>query len=200
MVKKTKSSEKWKQSLVFAIVTPNPFVVPNEILDEIFIVLSNTLSKMGLDQLLAVLPNIVSSGRLLLVLETKQSPPVGSSVFKNWADQIETESSPSLVFGATFAAFLVELTSSVHLTTLKIAKFLVVSEFGSLSAAVTLCDVSLGVSAVDIKTALSVFGVITHVVLKSASIWQYVVIYFENLIAATSVFNYWSVLVDKNSV
>ncbi|KAG9306358.1 hypothetical protein G9A89_018241 [Geosiphon pyriformis] len=34
MVKKTKSSEKWRQSLAFAIVTPNLFVVPNEILSE----------------------------------------------------------------------------------------------------------------------------------------------------------------------
>ncbi|KAG9293617.1 hypothetical protein G9A89_005620 [Geosiphon pyriformis] len=49
MVKKTKSSEKWGQSLVSAIVTPNSFVVPNEILDEISVISSDTSSKMGQD-------------------------------------------------------------------------------------------------------------------------------------------------------
>ncbi|KAG9296526.1 hypothetical protein G9A89_015118 [Geosiphon pyriformis] len=68
MVKKTKSSEKWEQLLVSAIVTPNPFVVPNEILDEISIASFGMLSKMGQDQPLAVLPNVVSSNRLLPVL------------------------------------------------------------------------------------------------------------------------------------
>ncbi|KAG9287537.1 hypothetical protein G9A89_019598 [Geosiphon pyriformis] len=89
---------------------------------------------------------------------------------------------------------LVELTSSVHLATLKIAKSLVVSESGSPFATVVLHDVPLGVSAADIKTALSVFGVVIHVVLKPANIWQYVMVYFENLVAVTSVFNHWSVL------
>ncbi|KAG9286276.1 hypothetical protein G9A89_014262 [Geosiphon pyriformis] len=102
MVKKTKSSEKWEQSLVSAIVTPNPFVVPNEILDKIFVVSFSTLSKMGQDQPLAVLPNVVSSSRSSLVLKAKQSPLVGSSVLGNWTDQMETDSSPPLVFGATF--------------------------------------------------------------------------------------------------
>ncbi|KAG9287539.1 hypothetical protein G9A89_019600 [Geosiphon pyriformis] len=86
MVKKTRSSEKWGQSLASAIVTPNPFVVPNEILDEISIASSGTLSKMGQNQPLAVLPNVVSSGRLLPVLEAKQFFSVGSPVLGNWAD------------------------------------------------------------------------------------------------------------------
>ncbi|KAG9296169.1 hypothetical protein G9A89_014761 [Geosiphon pyriformis] len=235
MVKKTKSSEKWKQLLASAIVTLNPFVVSNEILDEIFIVSSSTLSKMGQDQPLVVLSNMMSSGRSLLVLEAKQSLSIGLPVFGNWADQMETESSPPLIklahvkavfqlvhgflgaksvlknnvklFCVEFtsqvflkAAFLVELTSSVHLATLKIAKFLVISESGSLFAAITLHDVPLGVSATDIKIALNVFGIITHVVLKPISIWQYVVIHFEKLDSAISALNYWSVLVSKNSV
>ncbi|KAG9300379.1 hypothetical protein G9A89_010003 [Geosiphon pyriformis] len=229
------------QLLASAIVTPNPFVVPNEILDEIFIVLSDTSSKMGQNQPLAVLPNVVSSGRSSPVLETKQSLSVGSSVLGNWADQMETElSSPlmasTLMFGATFkiklahikavfqsvhgflgaksvlkdnmklfcvefvsqvfleAVFLIELTSSVHLVTLKIAKSLVVSEFGSSFAAVVLYDVLLGMSAANIKTALSVFGSVTYVVLKSTGIWQYVVVYFEKLDSVVSALNYWSVL------
>ncbi|KAG9296140.1 hypothetical protein G9A89_014732 [Geosiphon pyriformis] len=98
------------------------------------------------------------------------------------------------------AVFLVELTSSVHLTTLKIAKSLVVSEFGSSSAAVALRDVPLGVSAADVKLALSVFGSVTHVVMKSADIWQYMVVYFEKLDSAVSALKHWSVLIDKDNI
>ncbi|KAG9291525.1 hypothetical protein G9A89_021944 [Geosiphon pyriformis] len=97
-------------------------------------------------------------------------------------------------------AFLVEFTSFVHLATLKIAKFLVISEFGSPSATVVLHDVPLGVSTANIKMALSVFGSVTHVVLKPVGIWQYVVVYFEKLDSAVSALNHWSVLVDKDSV
>ncbi|KAG9291983.1 hypothetical protein G9A89_017882 [Geosiphon pyriformis] len=269
MVKKTRSSEKWEQSLASAIVTLNSFVVPNEILDEVSIASSGMSSKMGQDQPLAVLPNVVSSNKSSPVVKAKQSPPIGSPVFENWADQMETDSSFSLVFGATSggawetitshqrfagwmastlvpdatfmiklahvktvfqsvhsflgaksvskdnvklfcmefasqlsleAAFLIELTSSVCLTTLKIAKSLVVSESGSSLAAVVLRDVLLDVSAADVKLALSVFGSVTHVVLKPAGIWQYVVVYFEKLDSTVSALKHWSVLVGKNSV
>ncbi|KAG9297357.1 hypothetical protein G9A89_009441 [Geosiphon pyriformis] len=226
------------QLLASAIITPNLFVVPNEILDEISIASSSMLSKMGLDQLLAVLPNVVSFDKSLPVLEAKQSPPVGSSVLENWADQIKTKSSSPLISGATFgvasilvpsatfkiklayvkavfqsvhgflgaksvskdnvklfcvkfasqtslnAAFLVKPTSSIRLATLKIAKSLVVSESGSLFTAIVLHDMPLGVSAADIKTVLSVFGMVTHVVLKPTGIWQYVMIHFEKLDSA----------------
>ncbi|KAG9303918.1 hypothetical protein G9A89_005828 [Geosiphon pyriformis] len=269
MVKKTKSSEKWGQSLASAIVTLNSFVVSNEILDEISVALSSTSSKIGQDQPLAVLSNVVSSGRSSLVLKAKQSSSVGSPVLGNWADQMETDSSSllvsgatsggawetiiscqrfagwvasTLVSGATFkiklahvkavfqsvhgflgaksvskdnvklfcvefasqqsleAAFLVELTSSVHLATLKIAKSLVVSESGYSSAAVALRDVFLGVSTADVKLALSVFGSVTCVVLKPAGIWQYMVVYFEKLDSAVFALKHWSVLMGKNSV
>ncbi|KAG9286215.1 hypothetical protein G9A89_014201 [Geosiphon pyriformis] len=248
IVKKTKSSEKWRQLLASAIITPNSFVVLNEILDEISVASSSMLSKMGQDQLLAVLPNMMSSGRLSLVLEAKQSFSVGLSVLGNWADQMKTESSPpletitshqrfagwmasTLVSGATFkiklayfktvfqlvhgflgaksvskdnvklfcvefasqvsleAVFLVELTSFVHLATLKIARSLVISKFGSLSAAVVLYNVLLGVSAANIKTAFNVFGGVACVVLKPAGL-NFVV----------SALNHWSVLVDKDSI
>ncbi|KAG9305594.1 hypothetical protein G9A89_001655 [Geosiphon pyriformis] len=98
------------------------------------------------------------------------------------------------------AAFLVELTSSVHLATLKIAKSLVVSESGSPFAAVALCDVSLGVFAANVKLALSVFGSVTRVMLKSAGIWQYVVVYFEKLDSVVSALKHWSVLMGKDSI
>ncbi|KAG9291982.1 hypothetical protein G9A89_017881 [Geosiphon pyriformis] len=203
MIKKTKSSEKWRQSLVFAIVTLNLFVVPNEILDKISIVSSSMSSKMGQDQPLAVLPNVVSSDRSSPVVKAKQSPPIGSPVLENWADQMETDSSSPLVFGVTSGGAWETITShqsSVHLTILKIAKSLVVSESGSFSAAVTLHNVPLGVFAADIKLALSVFGSVTYVVLKPAGIWQYVVVYFEKLDSAVSALKHWSVLMDKDSV
>ncbi|KAG9295559.1 hypothetical protein G9A89_003862 [Geosiphon pyriformis] len=260
MVKKTKSSEKWEQLLVFAIVILNPFVVSNEILDEISIASSSTSSKIDQDQLLAVLPNVVSSSRSSPVLEAKQSLSVGLPVFGNWADQIETELSPplvsgaisggawetittsTLVSGATFkiklahikavfqsvhgflgaksvskdnvklfcvefasqqfleAVFLVELTSSVHLATFKIVKSLVVSESGSSPATVVLHDIPLGMSTADIKMALGVFGKVAHVVLKPAGVWQYMVVYFKELDAATAALNHWLILVDKDSV
>ncbi|KAG9296019.1 hypothetical protein G9A89_011871 [Geosiphon pyriformis] len=98
------------------------------------------------------------------------------------------------------AVFLVEFTSSVHLATLKIAKSLVVSESGSLFATVVWCDMPLDVFAANIKTALNVFNSVTHVVLKSVGIWQYVVVYFEKLDSVMSALNYWSVLVDKDSI
>ncbi|KAG9287339.1 hypothetical protein G9A89_023710 [Geosiphon pyriformis] len=266
IVKKTKSLEKWEQSLVFVIVTLNFFVVPNEILDEISITSSGISSKIGLNQPLAVLPNMVFSGKSLSVLEAKQSSSVGSSVLKNWSDQMETKLSSSLVSDATsggawetiaslygflgaksvskdnvklfcveFASqvslevvSLVELTSFIHLaivtrntsgnckdidfssaskkeyinthnnqelknnlhhnskkkafsvtqlnitrkpfrnTILKIAKSLVVSESGFFSTAVVLHDMLLGIFAADIKTALSVFGVVTLLVDKDS--------------------------------
>ncbi|KAG9292719.1 hypothetical protein G9A89_008307 [Geosiphon pyriformis] len=235
MVKKTKSSEKWGQSLASAIVILNSFVVPNEILDEISVVLSSTLSKMSQDQLLVVLPNVqiiaVSGATFGSVWETITS----HQRFVEWVTS-------TLMSGATFkiklahvktvfqsvyglldaksvskdnvnlfcmefafqmsleAAFLVELTSSVYLATFKIAKSLVISESGSSSAAVALCNVSLGVSAVDIKTAFNVFNSIIHVVLKPIGVWQYVVVYFKKLNSVVSALNHWSVLVSKDSV
>ncbi|KAG9293965.1 hypothetical protein G9A89_019303 [Geosiphon pyriformis] len=101
------------------------------------------------------------------------------AVFQSFASQISLD-----------AAFLVELTSSVCLATLKIAKSLVVSESDSSFAAVALCDVFLSIFATDIKAAFSIFGVVTYIVLKPAGIWQYVVVYFENLVAAISVLNH----------
>ncbi|KAG9284352.1 hypothetical protein G9A89_023609 [Geosiphon pyriformis] len=229
------------QSLASTIVAPNPFVVPNKILDEISVALSNISSKMGQNQPLAVLPNVMFSGRSSPVLEAKQSSSVGSPVFGNWANQMETDLFSSLVSNTTSggawetitscqrfagfldaksvlkdnvklfcvefasqvslkAAFLVELTSFVHLATLKIAKSLVISESGSSFAAVALHDMPLGVSTANIKTALGVFGSVTYVVLKPTGIWQYVVVYFESLDSAVFALNYWSVLVDKDSV
>ncbi|KAG9306713.1 hypothetical protein G9A89_004260 [Geosiphon pyriformis] len=86
----------------------------------------------------------------------------------------------TLVPGATFKiklayvkAVFQSLTSFVHLATLKIVKFLVVSKSSSFSVAIALHNVLLGVSAADIKTAFSVFGSVTHVVLKPVGVWYF---------------------------
>ncbi|KAG9300161.1 hypothetical protein G9A89_010571 [Geosiphon pyriformis] len=175
MVKKTRSSEKWEQLLASAIVTPNPFVVPNKILDEIFIKLAHVKA----------------------VFQSVHGFLGAKSVSKDNVKLFCVE----FVFQQSLeAAFLVELTSSVRLATFKIAKSLVVSKFGSSPAAVALHDVPLGVSAANIKLALSVFSSVTRVVLKPAGIWQYVVIYFEKLNSAVSALKHWSVLMSKDSI
>ncbi|KAG9291059.1 hypothetical protein G9A89_012931 [Geosiphon pyriformis] len=59
---------------------------------------------------------------------------------------------------------------------------------------------SLSVSATNIKSALSIFGEVSCVVLKPAGVWQYVVVYFKELDAAAFALNHWSILVGKDSV
>ncbi|KAG9288794.1 hypothetical protein G9A89_023091 [Geosiphon pyriformis] len=84
----TTSSKKWSKR-------------PKVQKDEILVALFGMLSKIGQNQPLAVLPNVVSSGRSSPVLKAKQSSSVGLPVLENWADQMETDSSPPLVSGAT---------------------------------------------------------------------------------------------------
>ncbi|KAG9286576.1 hypothetical protein G9A89_005344 [Geosiphon pyriformis] len=176
MVKKTRSSEKWKQLLASAIVTPR--------------------STTG------CVAKCVSGATFGGAWETISSHQrfAGWVVFTlvlgaTFKIKLAYVSVCAWFFGCEFAfqisldaVFLVELTSSVYFATLKIAKSLVVSEFGSSSIVVALYDVPLSISAADIKTAFSVFGVVAHVVLKS------------KLDSAVAVLNHWSVLVGKNSV
>ncbi|KAG9292027.1 hypothetical protein G9A89_017926 [Geosiphon pyriformis] len=189
-------SNKISTKEVFSVVKAT-----KQIILEISVALSDTLSKIDQDQLLTVLPNIVFSGKFLPVLEAKQFPPVRLSVLKNWADQIETESSPSLVSGATSGGAWEIITSFQRFAKwMASILFLVISESGSPSATVVLYNMPLGVSAANIKTAFSVFGSITHVVLKPVGIWQYVMVYFKKLDSAVSALNYWLVLVGKDIV
>ncbi|KAG9296578.1 hypothetical protein G9A89_015170 [Geosiphon pyriformis] len=127
--------------------------------------------KIGLDQPLAMLPNMVSFDRSLLCLGNYYW-----SLKVCWIKLAHVKAVFQLVHGflgvklvskdnvklfcVEFAsqvflkaAFLVELTSFVQLATLKIAKFLVISEFGSSFAAVVLYNVPLDVSAANIKMA-----------------------------------------------
>ncbi|KAG9303090.1 hypothetical protein G9A89_005048 [Geosiphon pyriformis] len=83
MATKTKNSKKHQHAVTTAMVTSNPFVVPDEILDKIFTATASPLpnmdgnssgstSNMKQDQSLAVLPNVVISGRFSPTMEAKQ--------------------------------------------------------------------------------------------------------------------------------
>ncbi|KAG9298275.1 hypothetical protein G9A89_002763 [Geosiphon pyriformis] len=83
------------------MVTLNFFVIPNEIFSKISTAAASPLpdmdgnsssisSKMGQDQPLAVLPDVVLSGRLLPISVAKQF--INSNDLKDWADQMEIKS------------------------------------------------------------------------------------------------------------
>ncbi|KAG9303755.1 hypothetical protein G9A89_018652 [Geosiphon pyriformis] len=104
MAMKVKNSKKQQQAVTTAMVTLNPFVVPDEIFGKISTAAasplldmngnsSSTSPKMGQDQLLAVLPDVVLSGRLLPIPVAKQS--INPDDLKNWTDQMEMESTVS---------------------------------------------------------------------------------------------------------
>ncbi|KAG9297276.1 hypothetical protein G9A89_009958 [Geosiphon pyriformis] len=52
-------------------------------------------------------------------------------------------------------------------------------------------------SAADIKSAFEVFGKVSHVMLKPAGVWQYVIVYFKELDTAASALTHLLILVDK---
>ncbi|KAG9305527.1 hypothetical protein G9A89_003590 [Geosiphon pyriformis] len=92
------------------MVISNPFVVPNKIFGKIFTAVASSLpdmdgnssgtsSKIGQDQLLAMLSDVILSSRSLPISVTKQ--PIISDNLKNWADQMEMElTAPSPISGA----------------------------------------------------------------------------------------------------
>ncbi|KAG9303747.1 hypothetical protein G9A89_018644 [Geosiphon pyriformis] len=94
----------------------------------------------------------------------------------------------------------VAISDEVFLTTLKIVWFSGVVSVFSPSLSVALCDVPLGTSSDDIKTALGIFGVVTSVKLKPADLWQYAVVNFKDISSAAAALSNWSVLVRKDSV
>ncbi|KAG9297945.1 hypothetical protein G9A89_018773 [Geosiphon pyriformis] len=100
---KAKNFKKQQQVVTTAMVTPNFFVVPNEIFSKIFIPAATTSLKIGQDQLLAILPNVVFSSRSLPIPVSKQS--IISDNFKDLTDQIEIESTaPPPISGAANVA------------------------------------------------------------------------------------------------
>ncbi|KAG9294466.1 hypothetical protein G9A89_001971 [Geosiphon pyriformis] len=110
MAAKAKNSKKQQQAVTTAMITLNFFVVPDKIFVKISTVAasllpnmdgnsSSTSFKMGQDQPLAVLPDMVLSSRSLPISVAKQ--PINLDDLKNWADQMEMESTvPSPVSGA----------------------------------------------------------------------------------------------------
>ncbi|KAG9299763.1 hypothetical protein G9A89_013123 [Geosiphon pyriformis] len=254
MAAKAKNPKKQQQAVTTAMVTPNPFVVPDEIFSKISTVAASPIpdmnGKLGQDYPLAVLPDVVLSSRSLPIPVAKQS--INPDNLKDWADQIEMESTvpppvsgasdagawenvngrqrfsgwvaSNLVPGATFkikmallnavklfcmkfasqeclnSATKVAISDEVFLTTLKIARSSGVASVSSPSLSVALCDVPLGASSDDIKSALGIFGVVTSVKLKPAGLWQYAVVNFKNIFSAAAALSNWSVLVRKDSV
>ncbi|KAG9289405.1 hypothetical protein G9A89_007966 [Geosiphon pyriformis] len=113
MAAKAKNPKKQQQAVTTAMVTLNPFVVPDEIFSKISTAAaspildmddnsSSTSPKIGQDQPLAVLPDVVLSSRSLPIPVAKQS--INPDDLKDWADQMEMESTvPPPVSGASDA-------------------------------------------------------------------------------------------------
>ncbi|KAG9284501.1 hypothetical protein G9A89_014105 [Geosiphon pyriformis] len=206
MATKTKNFKKQQQPVATVMVTPNPFVVPDEIFSKISTTAasplpdingnsSSTSPKMGQDQPLAVLPDVVFSDRSSPIPVIKQS--INPDDLKDWTDQMKMEST---VLPPVFSAADVAISDGNFLTTLKIAQSSGVAFVSSLSLSVALCNVLLGISSDDIKTALSNFGVVTSVKLKPVGLWQYAVVHFKDTFFAATALFHWSVLVRKDSV
>ncbi|KAG9305300.1 hypothetical protein G9A89_007795 [Geosiphon pyriformis] len=217
IVKKTKSSKKWEQLFASAIIIPYSFVVPNKVLNKISVVLfgmslpvletkqpspivsfvfENWTDQMKTKSFSPLVSGAATGGVLKTITNYQRFAGwvaftlVPDAIFKIKLAYIKTVF--HLIHGFLDAKSVLKdnIKLSLYLTTLKIAKSLVVSESGFFSAIVVLCDMPLNVSATNIKTALSVFGNVTCVVLKSAGIWQYMVVYFKKLDSAVSALNH----------
>ncbi|KAG9300549.1 hypothetical protein G9A89_002427 [Geosiphon pyriformis] len=226
----TTASQMAAKTVTTALVIPNPFVVPNEIFGRISTAAasplpnmdgnsSGTSPKMGQDQLLAVLPNVIPSGRSLPIPIAKQF--INSDDLKDWADQIKIESTllPGCIglksvsrdavklFCVEFAsqeclngATKVAIGDEIFLTTFKIAWSSKVASVSFLFLSVVLHNVSLSIFSDDIKTALGIFGVVTSVKLKPTGLWQYTVVNFKDIFSAIAALFNWFVLVRKDSI
>ncbi|KAG9287797.1 hypothetical protein G9A89_017392 [Geosiphon pyriformis] len=224
MAMKAKNSKKQQQAVTTAMVTPNPFIVPDEIFSKISTAAaspipdmdgnsSSTSSKLGQDQLLAVLPDVVLSSRLSPIpMEMESSVPFpvfgasdagawenvnGHQRFSGWVASNLVPDAVKL-FCVEFAsqeclngATKVAIGDEVFLTTLKIARSLGVASVSSPSLLVALHNVPLGVSSDDIKSALGIFGVVTS---------QYAVINIKDISSAAAALSNWFVLVRKDNV
>ncbi|KAG9301620.1 hypothetical protein G9A89_016690 [Geosiphon pyriformis] len=197
MATKAKNSKKQQQAVTTAMVTLNSFVILDEILDKISIATasplldmdsnsSGTSPKIGQNQLLAVLPDVLLPGCIGL-------KSVSQDAIKLFC--VEFASQKSLT-GVT----KVVIGNEIFLTTFKIAWSSGMASVSSLSLLVALCNVPLNTSSNDIKTALGIFGVVTSIKLKPAGLWQYVVVYFKDTSSAATALFHWFVLVRKDSV
>ncbi|KAG9299767.1 hypothetical protein G9A89_013127 [Geosiphon pyriformis] len=91
MAAKAKNSKKQQQAVTTAMVTPNLFVVPNEIFSKISTTAASPIPDMDGNSI--VLPDVVLSSRSLPIPEAKQS--INPDDFKDCADQMEMESTVS---------------------------------------------------------------------------------------------------------
>ncbi|KAG9305985.1 hypothetical protein G9A89_009309 [Geosiphon pyriformis] len=221
MATKAKNFKKQQQTVTTAMVTPNSFVVSDKIFCKISTVAasilfdidgnsSSTSPKMGQDQLLTVLSNVIFSSRSLPI------PVKNVNSCQRFFGWVVSNLVPGAIFKIKMACLLfcvefafqkslnsatkMAISDKIFLTTFKIAQFSdVVSVFFS-SLLVALCDIFLGTSSNDIKTALGIFGVVTSVKLKPAGLWQYAVVNFKDTFSVAAVLSNWSVLVKKNSI
>ncbi|KAG9303746.1 hypothetical protein G9A89_018643 [Geosiphon pyriformis] len=88
IVTKVKNSKKQQHTVTTAMVTPNPFVVSDEILGKISTAAASPLSdKDGNSS--SISPKIVLFSKLLPIPVAKQS--INPDDLKDWADQMEVE-------------------------------------------------------------------------------------------------------------
>ncbi|KAG9298719.1 hypothetical protein G9A89_012787 [Geosiphon pyriformis] len=129
MAAKAKNSKKQQQTVTTAIVTLNLFVV----LDKIF-----AKQLINLDDL--------KNWTDQMKMKSTVSPPVSGAANSEFASQESLNS-----------ATKVSISDEVFLTTLKIAQSSGMVSVSSSFLSVVLCDISLGISSNDIKTALGIF-------------------------------------------
>ncbi|KAG9293557.1 hypothetical protein G9A89_005560 [Geosiphon pyriformis] len=178
IIVKAKNSKKQQQTVATAMVTPNFFVVSDEILGKIFTAAASPLSDMDGNN------------------KAKQSIILDD--LKDWTDQIEIESTASPSFSGAVDG--VVISDEVFLTTLKIVQSSSIISVFSPFLSVVLHDMPLSTFFDDIKIALGIFGVVTFVKLKPTGLWQYAVVHFKDIFFATTVFIHWSVLIRKDNI
>ncbi|KAG9289242.1 hypothetical protein G9A89_022552 [Geosiphon pyriformis] len=170
MAMKAKNSKKQQQAVTTAMVTPNPFVVSDKIFGKIFIAAVSFFTDMDGN----------SSGT---------SSKMGK--IYHW-----------LCYAVKL--FYIEFVFQKSLNS--VIKVAIGNEssgvvfFSSPFLLVAFCNVLLGTSFDNIKSALGIFSVVISVKLKPAGLWQYVVVYFKDTFFAVAALIHWSVLVRKDSI
>ncbi|KAG9298690.1 hypothetical protein G9A89_012758 [Geosiphon pyriformis] len=170
MAIKAKNSKKQQQTVTTAMITPNLFVVS----DEIFVSGAANNSAWenvnGYQRFSGWMASNLVSGAIF-----KIKMALLSSLFQLLSGCIGLKS----VLQDTVKLFCVEFAFQKSLNSAtKVAisnKSSDMNSVSSLSLSVALRNISLNTSSDDIKTALNIFGVVTSVKLKPAGLWQYAV-------------------------
>ncbi|KAG9300546.1 hypothetical protein G9A89_002424 [Geosiphon pyriformis] len=211
MAMKTKNSKKQQQTVATALVTPNPFVIPDKILGKIFTAAASPLlnidgnssgisSKIGQDQLLVVLSNVILFSRLSpILMKIKSTVPSlvsGAADGSAWENVNGRQRFSGWIISNLLLPGCIGL-KSVSQDAVKLLHGLLV---WSLVLLFSLHNISLGTSFNNIKTALGIFGVVISVKLKPAGLWQYAVVNFKNISSAAAALFNWFVLIRKDNV